>query len=147
MKNGQKSVYILLALFMIAIATLFSWRLLSTFSPHLLTSSALSLQADNFQGSSVEKDALSFTLSFEQHQMLISSFSKALPFKAGTPLDTKVGFSEIYLYRFNAPPLVVEPVGYENNNLVFSSSDWEEGALFVETSDGLLRASLQQAVE
>jgi hypothetical protein len=149
MKNESKKLYLLLALFIAAVILLFSWRLFSSFDPPFTTTSnSLSLRPGDYQGSAVEKDTLPFTLNFQQHQELLRAFSLSRPFRVGKPLEPVKEFSKIYLYRFNDPlPLTIEPVGYQENNLVFMCNEWENGALFIETTEGKIRSSLQKAVE
>jgi len=107
------------------------------------------LQYNDVNGMSVEHGNLLFTLNFEQQNDVIKfvntaiSIEKPVLSNSNTPLP----YRKIVVYRFDAPNIEISPLGFENDNLVFTASVWNQNKPLMERSGGQLKKLLEQTYD
>lgn len=97
------------------------------------------------RGSSVNHKNKEWTLNFSQQNALIAYLNQSIPISGGisnTRLNRSLDIQKITLYKFNAPNILITPIGYENDNLVFSAPEWNKEGLLKDTSHGKLKTML-----
>jgi hypothetical protein len=104
----------------------------------------------NVRGIDVEVNDKKYTLSFVQQNLLIDFLNRAQPLKTSQNIANaeKQEISKILIHQFNDPnPIEVRPIGYLNNNLLFSAPAWYPEGLLQDTSEGALRRMLIETYE
>lgn len=90
-----------------------------------------------------------YTLNFEQQESLIDLLNRATPVeKVEVDLQSKppLDFEKIVIYRFNAPNIILTPIGYKDNQLLFSVPEWSQKP-FQDNSQGTLRTLLSHTYD
>jgi hypothetical protein len=97
----------------------------------------------------IAHNQLLYTLNFKQQNTVIDILNKAIHI-----IDIRPGqrqppnIEKIVIYRFNnQPDLVINPIAYVNQNLVFSIPEWEQEGYFMELSNGALKQLLSQTYD
>ena len=107
------------------------------------------LKLNDVRGIAVEHKNKLYTLNFEQQNELIGYLNKAIP----TSLEEEKGrkpssdISKIVIYRFNKPDLVLTPIRYDKNNLIFSSPEWNRDGFMKDVSGGNLQTLLSKTYD
>ena len=99
------------------------------------------LPFNEVKGMAINHKGLLYTLNFDQQNSVIDYLNLSLPvgeaalkYNAG-PLD----FTQLVVYRFNKPDLVITPVQYDGNNLIFSCKEWNPQGYLKDISYGSLK--------
>ncbi len=118
---------------------------ISTTATSSSVSNTLYLDYNHVRGSAIEH-GLNYTLNFEQQNALITYLNEADAFSLQIS-EAPPPFTKLYIYRFNAPDIVITPLAYLDNNLLFSSPEWNNGAPLLEKSQGKLKFLLENAYD
>lgn len=107
------------------------------------------LKFNDVRGMAVEHKGKLYTLNFDQQNEVIGYLNKSIPV-ADTVVankNPKIDISKIVVYRFGLPNLTMVPIEYINNNLIFSSPDWNPKGLMKDVSRGELENVLSQTYD
>jgi hypothetical protein len=100
------------------------------------------------RGMAVEHKNKLYTLGFNQQNEMIGFFNRSVPVDAaGEDQKQKLDISKIVVYRFNAPDLIIIPIAYEDDNLIFSSPEWNSKGVMKDVSQGALKNLLLQTYD
>jgi hypothetical protein len=96
---------------------------------------------NDVRGMAIEHQKLLYTLNFDQQNDLIKYFNMALPINKDlqTVISSSVDFSKLVIYRFNQPDLIITPIAYEDDNLIFKIPEWNEQGYLQDISQGSLK--------
>lgn len=106
-------------------------------------SSETYLKYNDIKGIAVEHKEKLYTLNFEQQNELIGYLNRSLPITdAKVPnKKNKLDISKIVIYQFKGPDLILTPIEYKNNSLIFSAPGWNTD-LMKDTSGGSMQQLL-----
>lgn len=143
----NRTLIYLTALVILAMTLLISLNMSS-----ILTSESKNqtyLRYNDVRGMAIAHNQLLYTLNFKQQNTVIDILNKAIHI-----IDIRPGqrqppnIEKIVIYRFNnQPDLVINPIAYVNQNLVFSIPEWEQEGYFMELSNGALKQLLSQTYD
>lgn len=107
------------------------------------------ISLNDVRGVEIQYKKKLYPLSLEQQVQAIQILNDSLPvsFKTGQRNLATPNFEQIIIYQMNKPDVVVTPVGYDQEDLVFRAPSWNEQALLKEFSDGNLKKIIQSAIE
>lgn len=130
---------ILVAVIVVAMGFVF----LSNVSPRLGASSEERyIRLNDIRGTAVVHKGVEYPLNFIQQNevalLLNSSKLEENPAKKLQPAP----FEKIIIYLFNEPAIELTPLGFENDELIFSSPVWNRGATMRDVSHGVLKKTL-----
>lgn len=108
------------------------------------------LSLRDIRGMAIEHNRTLYTLNLEQQMELAAIVNAASPtsFKNVSGENSPKNIQTIYVYRFNdMPTLEIVPIGYVDNNLVFTVPDWSLKGELVESSQGKLKELLSHSYD
>jgi hypothetical protein len=96
------------------------------------------LQYNNVRGMAVVHNQLPYTLNFDQQNAIVDIINRSVRVVGVKPgKRQKPDIEQLIVYQFDdQPDLVIEPIAYVDQNLVFSVPQWETKGYFMELSDG-----------
>lgn len=99
------------------------------------------IQQDMVEGMAVQYRGKLFTLNFEQQTKAIDIFNRAIPVgQLQTSKDNlAVDFEEIQIYRFKQPTVVITPLAWIDQNLMFQAPLWSPNNLLEVSQDELYK--------
>lgn len=104
---------------------------------------------NEIKGSAIEHEGLLYTLNFKQQNSVIFIINAAEPLeKSDQPKAPgfPAFFTKLIFYRFQMPNIEIIPHGYEEENLIFSTSLWNN-KLMREKSNGKLKKILDESYD
>ena len=107
------------------------------------------IRNEGIRGMAVEYNKLLYTLNFNQQNQMINILNRSVRV-VGVKLDKreKPVIDKIIIYQFdNKPDIVLTPIAYINNNLVYSAPLWNVDNYLMELSDGGLQKLLVQTYD
>lgn len=107
------------------------------------------LKFNDVRGMAVEHKNKLYTLNFDQQTQVVGYLNQAVPVDNASVANKnpKIEISKIVVYRFDAPDLILIPIEYRNDNLIFSSPDWNKDGLMKDVSGGALQNILAQTYD
>ena len=142
MKN--RTLFTVALLFILGIIVLF----VVNFSSLLMTHSSQDkyLKQTSVKGVAVEYQNLLYTLNFEQQKALVEMLNHSIRVVGVKPdKRKKPEISKIIIYQFeDEPEIIITPVAYINQNLVYSAPYCNPGHYLMEINDGLVAKLLAQ---
>lgn len=102
------------------------------------------LPVQEVRGSAVVYKDKAYTLNLEQQTELVSLLNQVRPATKKTGM-TPPDFQSIIIYRFKKPDLIITPIGYEGNTLLFESPEFGKDTLFEDSSAGRLKSLISTA--
>ena len=100
------------------------------------------------KGVAVVKDNKIYTLNFDQQNEFIGYINRSKPEPSEEYIDDEnVKISKIIVYLFDSPNIVIEPLGYNNNNLVYKTSVFNHEGLMKDQSFGKLKTILENSYD
>lgn len=107
------------------------------------------LSRGDVRGSAVVHRSKEYTLNFSQQNALIAYINNTekVPHTIKRTGQTLLDFEKIIVYKFNAPNIEIKPIGYVNNELLFSVPEWYKEGLLKDTSNGELKSILSQTYD
>lgn len=107
------------------------------------------LKYNDVRGMAVDHNDLHFTLNFTQQNKVIDIINRSVRVVGVKPgKRQKPDIEKIVIYQFDGKPdLVITPIAYVDNNLVFSIPNWEKDGYLMEVSEGTLQTLLSQTYD
>ncbi|MBN9378237.1 MAG: hypothetical protein BGO14_06180 [Chlamydiales bacterium 38-26] len=107
------------------------------------------IKYNDVRGIAIEHEQKLYTLNFQQQNEVIGYVNKSLttPQSSVKNVKSKLDFTKIIIYRFNAPDMILIPIEYNDNNLIFSNSELNPSGLMRDTSRGGLKNVLANAYD
>lgn len=106
------------------------------------------LKYNDVRGMAVQHKDKLYTLNFDQQTKVVGYLNQAIPLKDNAQAKpSTLEVSKIIIYRFDRPDLILVPIEYKNNNLIFSSPDWNREGLMRDTSGGELKTLLESTYD
>lgn len=107
------------------------------------------LSPNDVKGSAVIHAGKPYTLNFDQQNSMITLVNQAVPVnKTAFPIAaTQIDFDKIVIYRFNGPDIDITPITFFDEELIFSSPEWNPTGYLHDTSNGKLKALIYQTFE
>lgn len=107
------------------------------------------LKYNDVRGMAVKYQNLLYTLNFAQQNAVIDILNQAIPFAGVTSEPTQPSdIQQMIVYQFEGKPdLILTPIAYINEQLVFTSPAWNPKGYFMEVSGGQLKTLLSQTYD
>lgn len=104
---------------------------------------------NDVQGIAVKHHGLLYTLNFTQQNTFIDLFNRAVRVVQNREYTNKnPTIEEIVVYALDGQPEVhIFPIGYEEDNMVFSIPQWDSDSYFMELSRGVLEQMLSKTYD
>jgi hypothetical protein len=92
---------------------------------------------------------LPYTLNFEQQNLMVEHLNQSLLINKNPPIAnaSQLNFSELIIYRFNAPDIHVTPIAYQNDNLIYTVPEWSGHGYFQDISLGTMRSLIDETYD
>ncbi|MBA2367921.1 MAG: hypothetical protein H0V82_02720 [Candidatus Protochlamydia sp.] len=144
---SNRTLLFLTALVILGMITLFALNMQSILSGH--PDDQTYLKYNHVRGVAVSYNDMLYTLNFDQQNELISILNRSVRVVGVKPgKRKKPDIEQIIIYQFNdQPDLIIKPVAYVDNNLVFSAPAWNSDGYLMEISDGRLDQLLAQTYD
>jgi len=145
MKN--RTVFTITLLFFTGIVTLFIMNLSTIFKSHKINEKYL--KYNHVRGMAVEYNNLLYTLNFNQQNDIVEMLNHSVRVVGVKPdKRKKPEISKIIIYQFeDKPDIIITPIAYINENLVYSAPDWNEDNYLMEINQGRLQKLLAQTYD
>lgn len=107
------------------------------------------LKYNNVQGIAIGHNRLLYTLNFQEQNQVIEILNSAVAvneIKSGKRTPPNIDKLVIYSFQ-DKPEIVLTPVAYVDNNLIFSIPDWVPHGYLMELSDGSLKELLSKTYD
>jgi hypothetical protein len=107
------------------------------------------LKYNEVKGIAVKHNNLLYTLNFQQQNDLITFINESVPaLSLNNGVRQPPDIEQIIIYQFgDKPDLVITPITYLNNQLVYSMPQWDNKRPLMEMSNGQLRKLLSQTYD
>ncbi len=108
------------------------------------------LSLNEIRGMAIEHNRTLYTLNLAQQMEVAAILNEAIPttFKHSSGEDSPKNIQTLYIYRFDhSPTLEIIPLGYVNNQLVFTVPAWNPEGEWIETSNGKLKEILSHSYD
>ncbi len=107
------------------------------------------LKFNSVRGMAVEHDKLLYTLNFDQQNNIITILNRSVRVMGVKPdKRQKPDIEKLVVYQFeNKPDIIITPIAYINNNLVFSAPAWNADNYLMELSNGELQKLFVQTYD
>lgn len=99
------------------------------------------IKYNDVRGMAIEHHQKLYTLNFQQQNEVIGYINKSIPVPQSSVknVKSKLDYTKIIIYRFNAPDMILMPIEYNDNNLIFSNPELNPSGLMRDTSRGGLK--------
>lgn len=107
------------------------------------------LSYNGVRGMAIEHNKILYTLSFDQQNKMIEhiNLSLAIGGNAAKYDKSTLDFEKIIIYLFNAPDLVLTPIAYYNQNLIYSVPAWNPQGYMQDISYGSWKNLISQTYD
>ena len=107
------------------------------------------LRYNDVRGMAVNHNQLLYTLNFKQQNTVIDILNEAIRINEIKPGNRQPpNIEQLIIYQFdNKPDIVITPIAYVDQNLVFSAPLWGEDGFLMELSEGRLKELLSQTYD
>lgn len=107
------------------------------------------LRYNHVRGMAINHNQVLYTLNFNQQNKVIEILNRSVRVVGVKPgKRQKPAIDKIIVYQFDGKPdLIISPVAYVDNNLVFSVPEWEEEGYLMELSEGGLQTLLSKTYD
>lgn len=107
------------------------------------------LKYNHVRGMAINHNELLYTLNFNQQNEVIEILNHSVRVVGVKPgKRKKPDFEKIVVYQFDGKPdLIVKPIAYIGNNLVFSVAEWNPEGYLMEISEGKLQTLLSKSYD
>lgn len=142
--NNRTITYLIIAV-VVAIGLLLLVNTLTFFQPG---ASEKYLSPNTVRGVAVEHNKKLYTLNFEQQNELLALLNRAVPTGKVLPNSPPTDAQKIIIYQFNQlPDIVITPIGYIDDELLFTTPTWNSNSLIRDISRGELKKLLSQTYD
>ena len=107
------------------------------------------LKFNDVQSIAIEHNQLLYTLNFDQQNQVINILNESIPIEE-IKSDKRVlpNITKIVIYSLKGKPeIVLTPIAYVDNDLIYSAPDWAPNGFLMEVSEGALRNIFSQAYD
>lgn len=107
------------------------------------------LQYNGVRGMAIEHKGLLYTLSFQQQNQVIELLNQVDSVQnVGKGSQQKPDFTKLIVYLFDdKEDIVITPIAYVNQDLVFSAPQWSLNHYFMDVSEGQLQTLLSKTYD
>jgi hypothetical protein len=107
------------------------------------------LQSNNVRGMAVTHNKIPYTLNFNQQNALIQIFNQSIKLvEIPSEKRTKPAFDNIIIYQFNdKPDLVITPITYIGQDLIYTNPEWASKGYLKEVSEGRLKEIIENSYD
>jgi hypothetical protein len=101
------------------------------------------------RGMAIEHNKLLYTLNFDQQNDVIGMLNRSVRVVGVKPdKRQKPDIEKLVIYQFgDKPDIIITPIAYINNNLVYSAPAWNVDNYLMELSDGGLQKLIAQTYD
>lgn len=135
---SSKTLTILIIFVLLAMGTIFILNI----RPLLLAHSAEKyVKLNDIRGMAVVHQGLEYTLNFTQQNEVAFLLNGSVPVSETVQASKfqRTPFEQIRIFLFNSPNIEITPIGFDGNNLVFSSPTWSSSSYLKDVSNGALK--------
>lgn len=113
------------------------------------STSQIYLKPNDVKGMALNHNGKLYTLNFDQQNSVITYLNLSKTVNKEDYQDKKEEFpySELVIYLFNKPDVVITPLSKRNTNIVYSAPAWNPNGYLLETSGGQLDKLLNNAYD
>ncbi|MBS4163969.1 Uncharacterized protein PRO82_001278 [Candidatus Protochlamydia amoebophila] len=143
----NKTLVYLTFLVLIGMAILFALNMTSLLSGQ--PDNQTYLKYNQVKGIAVSHNKKLYTLNFKQQNDLIEILNRAVRVVGVKPgKRQRPNIDQIIIYQFkDQPDIVITPIAYVDNNLVFSVPSWNKDTYLMDISDGRLLQLISQTFD
>jgi|694.fasta_scaffold38217_3 hypothetical protein len=144
---SNRSLIYLTSIVIAAMAFILLVNLVSLFSP---APKETYLAFNDVKGIAVEHKKIPYTLNFEQQNRLIEYLNLSTPsMDTKPPLQgaTSLNFDRILIFRFNGPDIILTPLSFLDDNLIYLAPDWNLKGEMQDRSHGKLKSLIAQTYD
>lgn len=107
------------------------------------------LDPNKVRGIAVRHNQLLYTLNFSQQNEVINFINRSNPIAEIIPGKRQnPNVDKIIIYQFGgAEDLIITPIAYVNNNLIYSTPQWNPNGYLMDVSEGKLQKLLSQTYD
>lgn len=106
------------------------------------------LAYNDVNGIDVEQNGLLWTMNFDQQNKSIEYINRSLSVERSRNADkAELNFTRLIIHRFKEPDIILEPVTYEDNNLIFNVPEWNKNGFLLDTSRGQFKTLISQTYD
>lgn len=107
------------------------------------------LKYNHVRGMAIDHQKLLYTLNFQQQNEVIDILNESVRVVGVKPgKRKKPDFEKVIVYQFDGKPdLIIKPIAYVGNNLVFSVAEWNPEGYLMELSEGKLQTLLSKSYD
>jgi hypothetical protein len=107
------------------------------------------LSFNDVKGIALDYKGQSYTLNFEQQNDLIDHVNRFLAVGKQKQPDpnARIDFGSITVYLFNAPNIILKPIGLEKENLIFLVPEWNQSGYLLDVSNGALKELIDETFD
>lgn len=143
---SNRTLFYLTALVLISMAALLTFNLSTILKGESFTPDYI--RRNHVRGMAVEHHQLLYTLNFQQQNDVLDILNRAIPITDIKGNREEPLIEKIVIYLFDdQPDLILTPVAYVNDDLVFSNPDWNPDGYLMEVSAGRLHQLLSQTYD
>lgn len=142
---NNQSLFYMTGVVVVGVVILLLINLYNTFEGH--PTNETYLKYNFIKGSAIEHKGKLYTLNFDQQNALIQAINRSIPTTDIPEEKTKADFTKIIIYRFQAPDVVITPITYINDDLVFSAPELMAKGYLKEVSRGELKTLLSKTFD
>jgi len=144
---SNQTLFFLTALVLVSIAVLFGLNMTAIVSGQ--PKQQTFMKYNDVRGMALEHNQMLYTLNFKQQNSVLDYLNKAVQIMEIKEGDRKKpDVQKIIIYQFDQKPdLIITPLTYLNNNLVFTQPEWNKEGYLMDVSDGQLLKILSQSYD
>lgn len=143
---NNRTLFYLTAIVLISMAALLTLNLSSILRGEPLTQDYI--RRNHVRGMAVEHHQLLYTLNFQQQNDILDILNRAIRVTEIKGKREEPLIEKIVIYQFdNQPDLILKPIAYVNDDLVFSIPEWNPDGYLMEVSAGRLHQLLSQTYD
>lgn len=143
---STRTLLILVALVIVSMGTVLTLIILPQIEGH---SSERYIRLNDIHGMSVVYKGKEYTLNFDQQNevALLLNPSISIAKEVSSQFLDPVPFEKIIIYLFNAPSIEIVPIGFKNDDLIYSVPAWNPNGYLKDVSNGTLKQTLLQTYD
>lgn len=141
----NRSITFMIAAVIIAISVLLAVNVLTMVKTPRVENN---LQAEAIKRVAIFQNKKPIELNTDQTKILLPLLKQAKPLQDKSEIEkgTPPNFEKLVIYRENDTSIVITPSVYIGTDLVFSTPEWNKGEMLQDTSHGILKALIIQAI-
>ncbi len=142
---SQRTLFYLIVLVLAGMATILFINVNSLFSA---AHQERYVAYNDVKGMDIQRGQLLYTLNFDQQNQIITEINRSIPVGApGAKPDQALNFSKLIIYRFKGSNLVLIPIRYENDELIYRIPQLKAEGFFKDISQGGLKRLIAETYD